>query len=93
MWTLYDGIGWGEAIEVAPDGAVWIAGGSDATQLYRLVPDPRGPEHAFLQIFDSRDGLPVSPPRTGARALAVRSSTEVWIATTDTAARCVFTNP
>ncbi len=92
-WTDYGGSIYEAAVEVAPDGAVWVAGGADTTELYRLVPGKASPEDAFRQAFDSRDGLPVSPPRTGARVLALASSTDVWIATSDTVAQCLFTNP
>lgn len=69
-----------------PDGSIWIAAGRDAPEIYHLN------SQKIWERYDSRDGLIGSPNVKDDRAegIVVGQNGTVWIATSETATRCIF---
>jgi ligand-binding sensor domain-containing protein len=70
------------------DGSIWIASGTESPEIYHLN------SQNIWEVYDSRDGLPTinkeNVNEDGAEGIVVDSSNNVWVATRETATRCVF---
>jgi len=70
------------------DGSIWIASGTESPEIYHLN------SQNIWEVYDSRDGLPTinkeNVNEDGAEGIVEDSSNNVWVATRETATRCVF---
>ncbi|MEJ2209702.1 MAG: hypothetical protein P8129_11775 [Anaerolineae bacterium] len=99
-WILYDegstgGVyrGWGQALDVAPDGAIWIAAGNRSITIYRLMPDLQATGAVDWQVYDQGDLFPghrADEEGDAALNIAVGPDGTVWFATYDSVTRCTF---
>lgn len=100
QWTTYDerstkGVyrGWGHALDVAPDGSIWIAAGLRSTLIYRLVLDLQVGNAIDWQVYDQRDLFPeriAGQEGVAAHTIAAAASDTIWFATYDSVTRCIF---
>lgn len=72
------------------DGSLWIASGVESPEIYHLN------NQNVWERYDSRDGLPTidnaNVNEDGAEGIVVDQNNNVWVATRETATRCVFSS-
>jgi len=84
-------------LEFAPDGTLWIAANGDTPRVYHIDPVQAANQSTPWLYYDDQDGL----PRLGgsdrvedyAVAVGIESNSVVWVATKETATRCIFHIP
>lgn len=80
------------ALDLAPDGSVWIAASTTTPIVYHFLPWLDTTSAGAWEFYDQRDGLPTLPESATnndtVHALAVTPSGNVWIATTEHATYC-----
>jgi ligand-binding sensor domain-containing protein len=80
------------ALDIAPDGSIWIAATTYTPVVYHFLPWLDASTATAWEFYDQRDGLPTLPESATnndtVQALAVTSSGNVWIATTEHATYC-----
>jgi hypothetical protein len=80
------------AFDFSPDGSLWIAASTYTPVVYHFTPWLDSTSASAWEFYDQRDGLPTLPESATnddkVQAIAVTSSGDVWVATTEHATYC-----
>lgn len=90
--NMFTQTSWTNELDFAPDGSLWIAASGYSPVVYHFLPWLDVTSASAWEFYDQRDGLPTLPESTTnddtVQALAVTSSGNLWIATTEHATYC-----